>query len=129
MQNNKTRVPYTDRGEVKAFIELQHAKHGRNHTPLWDMGCDLPSVNAAYLYEMLTIFPDAAIYANVDSPYSPLYFVSTMGDGILLPVRTPIRRREPTAAQIISAAIEKNPACPEISLDQLAVIAKEYGAA
>ena len=94
MQNNKTRVPYTDRGEVKAFIELQHAKHGRNHTPLWEMGCDLPSVNAAYLYEMLTIFPDAAIYANVDSPYSPLYFVSTMGDGILLPVRTPIRRRE-----------------------------------
>ena len=54
--------------------------------PLWNFGEGLPTVNAAFLRDMLDILPDAklCIYGSASSG---VWFESPAGDGILLPVR------------------------------------------
>ena len=54
--------------------------------PLWNFGEGLPTVNALFLRDMLDILPDAklCIYGSVNSG---VWFESSAGDGILLPVR------------------------------------------
>ena len=81
----KMPVPYIDRADVKAFIELQYAESGK--TPEWDLGPGLPAVNAVYLYELLTIYPDAKLFADPESTLHPVYAVSEFGDALLLPIR------------------------------------------
>lgn len=54
--------------------------------PLWNFGEGLPTVNAAFLRDMLDILPDAklCIYGSANSG---VWFESPAGDGLLLPVR------------------------------------------
>jgi len=78
---------YISQEQVKLFIELERARYGKHHTPIWDLGPDLPSVNAVYLYELLTILPDATLYADRNNIYHPIWATSCHGDAILLPVR------------------------------------------
>ena len=75
--------------DVKAHIKIERAKNGRKHTPLWDFGPRRPIVNAAYLLDIMTVFPDAAeIFASRNASLcEPLCIVSERGDGLLLPVR------------------------------------------
>ena len=49
-------------------------------------GSDTPAVNASFLLDMVTIFPDCK-EARYRTELSPLYFCGDNGDGILLPVR------------------------------------------
>ena len=119
-------IPWEDRGRVKAFIEMQRAEHGEKHIPLWDFGDDLPTVNALYLYELLTVFPDAQLFADPDNTASPVYAASSLGDGILLPVRVDKKLARATARQIIRRALAADPKRPEITLTDFASIAAAH---
>ena len=79
-------------GELKSYIKITKAeykaKYGKNankKTILWDFGKDRPAVNAVYLLDILTAFPDAAITCGTMT--APLYFSHADGEAILLPVR------------------------------------------
>ena len=72
-----------DVGELRKEISRQRAL---KMDPLWNFGEGLPTVNAAFLRDMLDILPDAklCIYGSANSG---VWFESPAGDGILLPVR------------------------------------------
>lgn len=72
-----------DVGELRKEISRQRAL---KMDPLWNFGEGLPTVNALFLRDMLDILPDAklCIYGSVNSG---VWFESSAGDGILLPVR------------------------------------------
>lgn len=79
-------------GELKSHIKITKAenktKYGKDankKTILWDFGEDRPAVNAFYLLDILTAFPDAAITCSTLT--APLYFTDAAGEAILLPVR------------------------------------------
>ena len=79
-------------GELKSYIKTtkaeNKAKYGKGankKTILWDFGEGRPVVNAAYLLDILTAFPDAAITCGTMT--DPLYFSHADGEAILLPVR------------------------------------------
>lgn len=116
-------LPWEDRGSIKASIELQRAEYGKAHIPLWDFGHDFPTVNAAYLHDLLTIFPDAQLFADPDDPTLPVYAASSLGDGILLPVRINEKIARAKARQIIRRAVAADPRRPEITLADFATIA------
>ena len=78
--------------ELKTFITDENARQKANGiprtVPLWDFGDGLPAVNAKYLLEMLSIFPDATVTASKMHPLTnALYFKSDHADGALLPIR------------------------------------------
>ena len=72
-----------DVGELRKEISRQRAL---KMDPLWNFGEGLPTVNAAFLRDMLDILPGAklCIYGSANSG---VWFESPAGDGILLPVR------------------------------------------
>ena len=86
--------------ELKTYIKIKKAenkaKYGKDANRqciLWDFGGGRPVVNAAYLLDILTAFPDATITCGTMT--APLYFCHTDGDAILLPVR--MKEQERTA--------------------------------
>lgn len=88
--NATTRLETPTLGELKSYIKItkaeNKAKYGKNkETILWNFGEGRPVVNAAYLLDILTAFPDATITCSTMT--APLYFCHTDGDAILLPVR------------------------------------------
>lgn len=94
-----TAVPLPDAGEVKAQIALQRAKD-RKALAVWDFGKGLPAVNAAFLLDLLTVLPDAReIFVRKNSLLSPLFARSERGDAILLPIRTPAKAADESAAE------------------------------
>ena len=77
-------------GELKSYIKItkaeNKAKYGKNkETILWNFGEGRPVVNAAYLLDILTAFPDATITCSTMT--APLYFSHADGEAILFPVR------------------------------------------
>jgi len=79
-------------GELKSYIKTKKAeykakcgKSASKQTILWHFGKDRPVVNAVYLLDILTAFPDATITFSTTT--APLYFSHADGDAILLPVR------------------------------------------
>jgi len=79
-------------GELKSYIKTKKAeykaKYGRkanDKTILWDFGKDRPVVDAVYLLDILTAFPDAVI--TYSTMTGPLYFCHTDGEAVLMPVR------------------------------------------
>ena len=110
---------------LRAFIAADRAENGHKHVPVWDFGRDLPDVDARYLLDLPTVLPDAHLFADPDSSVSPLYAVSDIGDGCLLPVRNTAkmardRLRAEARALIASGA--------PISPEQLACIASVLSA-
>ena len=96
--------------ELKAFIKIQRAEHGRKHDPLWSFGPSLPSVNAVYLLDLLTVMPDAVLTTDTRTEakhrlLSPLHATGKAGDALLLPVRDNEKTLAYDAAR--NAAIEK----------------------
>ena len=76
--------------ELKTYIKITKAenkvKYGRaanNQRILWDFGEDRPVVNAVYLLDILTAFPDATI--TFSTLTAPLYFSHADGDALLMP--------------------------------------------
>ena len=74
--------------DIKIEIARQSAKYtGRGKPDIYyDFGADLPSVNAHYLLDLVTVLPDADTiwYSNLNSP---LYVFTDRADAIILPVR------------------------------------------
>lgn len=129
IKRRSIRLAYVDRGELNAYIELQRAEHGRKHAPVWEFGDGLPTVNAMYLFELLTVLPDAVLMVDPENPLSPVYAASDLGDAVLLPIRSAKKQAlAPAAYRIIADAKRRNPEAPEITLDQLAIIAAETAA-
>jgi len=90
--NATTPLETPSQGELKSYIKItkaeNKAKYGKNANRqciLWDFGKDRPVVNAVYLLDILTAFPDAAITCGTMT--DPLYFSHADGEAILLPVR------------------------------------------
>lgn len=48
-------------------------------------------VNASLLADVLTAIPDACVYAVPGDPFKPLFFRGAYAEGLLLPVRRPMR--------------------------------------
>lgn len=76
-------------GELKSYIKLQKLENSsRTKEILYDFGEEKPKLNAEYLLDMLTAFPDAKAYYDLRSTQlSAVYFNSETGEGILMPVR------------------------------------------
>ena len=80
-------------GELKSYVKLQklenssRSKSDRTKGITYDFGENKPKLNAEYLLDMLTAFPDAKAYYNSQNIYSAVYFNSETGEGILMPIR------------------------------------------
>ena len=89
--------------KVKAHVKICKAEkrtEGPEKVVFWDFGPDRPLVNAQYLADMLELLPDAeAFYQTKTADKGPIYFHSSGGDGILLPVNPRERQREDTASR------------------------------
>lgn len=85
-------TPLPSAKEIRAHIAVEKAKAGgkRGASVLWDFGEGKPVVNAHYLLDLVSVFPDAAeIFHGVgEKILSPLYVRCERGDAILLPIRT-----------------------------------------
>jgi len=85
--------------ELREFIAVERAKYtGRksNFGPLWDFGPNEPSVNALYLLNAATIFPNAAELFWI-SLVRPLYLTCEDGDAVVMPVRVKGKTQPPPA--------------------------------
>ena len=118
----------TDRNALKAFITVEKANGQR--APLWDFGPGLPAVNAQYLHDLLTVFPDAKLFAAKNDPkcVSPIYATSERGAALLLPIRMASKEAaaQPTAAPVEAAkpgSAAKTPREKTVSLSAFARIA------
>ena len=61
----------------------------------WDFGTGYPLINANYLRELLSIFPDAVLYAvSHNAIKAPIYAVSAYGDAIIMPIRNDVKQAE-----------------------------------
>ena len=79
-------------GELKSYIKItkaenktKYGKRASNQHISWDFGENLPAVNATYLLDILTAFPDATITCSTMT--APIHFSHADGEAILLPVR------------------------------------------
>lgn len=72
--------------ELKTYIAAEKSAGVKPDSPWYWWGSDTPAVNASFLLDMVTIFPDCK-EARYRTELSPLYFCGDNGDGILLPVR------------------------------------------
>lgn len=106
-------LPMPSAKELRAFIAVERAKCGRRRNdfkPLWSFGEGAPKVNALYLLDAATIFPNAAelFWQTV---VSPLYITCDEGDGIVLPVRvfedTPEKRAQHEADEAAQRKAEE----------------------
>lgn len=91
-RNATTPLETPSQGELKSYIKIKKAeykaKYGRkanDKTILWDFGENRPVVDAVYLLDILTAFPDATI--TYSTANAPIYFSHADGDAVLVPVR------------------------------------------
>ena len=79
--------------EAVGVMALQRFRDPHAGRYCYDFGPGLPRVNAAYLLDMMTLFPDVREVRIADGDrckISPMYWTNGNGsDGILLPVRKP----------------------------------------
>lgn len=94
--NNGKVINLPDVGTLRAYIKTEKATKKATKDKsgvIWDFGDELPAVNAQYLLDMLEIFPDAtATVTATRATLSGIYFSSSDGDAILLPIRKEARR-------------------------------------
>ncbi len=76
---------WVDRGTADANAKKYLSTLANKKIILWDFGEGRPTVNPAYLLDILTAFPDASITCGAIT--APLYFSHADGEAILLPVR------------------------------------------
>lgn len=94
--------------ELREFIALEKAKFTgkrKDFSAMWDFGSHAPTVNAEYLLDAATVFPNATtIFWN--TLVSPLYITDESGDALLLPIRDMGKTQEPPANDDERKAIE-----------------------
>lgn len=76
-----------------------------------------------YLYELLTIYPDAKLFADPESTLHPVYAVSEFGDALLLPIRSAAKQKQEAARKILRDAAQDR---DTVSLDQFATISAAF---
>lgn len=85
-------LPLPSTGELKAHVALERASFtgkAKDFCAVWNFGDGKPTVNAAYLRDMIAVLPNAAeIFWNPKSIFGPLYAKDDHGDAVLLPIRT-----------------------------------------
>lgn len=129
-------LPLPSVSELKAHIAIERAA---KHHIVWDFGPGRPVVSAAYLLDLMAVFPDATEIFVRRGPaglLSPLYAKSKRGDAVLLPVRPTDNTDRAAQAQAIqdaynaaemlrayAARVERN-ALHSMSLDDFAALAQ-----
>lgn len=91
------RLPMPSVKELRAFIAVERSKHPgrRKADAIWDFGPHAPSVNAQYLLNAATVFPNAAeLFWN--TLVSPVVLTCEQGDAVVLPIRTDKTMEQPT---------------------------------
>lgn len=105
-------LPLPSAGELKAYITLERANFTgkpKDFLPLWQFGEGKPTVNAAYLRDMIAVLPNAAeIFWDSKSVFSPLYAKDDHGDSLLFPISPDAAMR--AQAQRAREAAEKRAA-------------------
>lgn len=81
-------------------------------------GTQLPTVNPAYLLDMLTAFPDAR--ATCENAVKQIVFTSAYGDGILLPIR--VKPDVDTSKRRTAPVQPKRDTAPGMSLNAFAAV-------
>ena len=108
-------LPMPSAKQIKEFIAVERAKwtgRAKDFNAVWSFGDNEPSVNAKYLLNAATLFPDAEqILWN--TLISPLVIISEHGDGLILPVRDKNKAAKPPATDAERAAIEREKAQQE----------------
>lgn len=104
--------------ELREYIALERAKwQGRpkDFNAVWSFGDHEPSVNARYLLDAATVFPDAELHWLTLT--SALVLTCEQGDGLLLPIRDQAKIQaaaqsedERKAIEAENARIERNAA-------------------
>lgn len=100
-------IPLPTPADVRAFIRAERARETADRARIaaakkegkkiktnriyfgWDFGKGRPIVNAQYLLEMMTVFPDAQrIYfrRGHEGLFQPMQVVTSYGDGIIMPI-------------------------------------------
>ena len=100
-------LPLPDTADVRAFIRAERARETADRARIaaakkegkeiktnriyfgWDFGKGRPIVNAKYLLEMMTVFPDAQrIYfrRGHEGLFQAMQVVTSYGDGIIMPI-------------------------------------------
>ena len=88
-----TELEFPSLGELKSYIKIQkleNSSRGKSYRVkkiLYDFGEDKPMLDAVYMLDMLTAFPDAKAYYEPEKINAAVYFNSETGEGILLPIR------------------------------------------
>lgn len=91
IDNNSNVLELPTIGELKTYIKKEKTENPekykqKSNAVLFNFGYNKPAVNAKYLLDILTIFPDLKT-AKYNNLVSPIYFESIDGDAILLPMR------------------------------------------
>lgn len=111
-------LPMPSAAEIKQVIALQRAEYtGKRNSfrALYDFGEHAPTVNAALLLNVATIFP-AVKTLYWTTLVTPLYFACDDGDGVILPIRVEGKRADDAAAKPADKTAEPaNPAETERS--------------
>ena len=84
-RENKEELKTPTISELKTHIEIEKAKNKNNTKIYYYFGENKPMIDAKYLLDILTAFPDAKIYAN--GAMGNLYFKDELGEAILCPIR------------------------------------------
>lgn len=94
-------LPMPSAKEIREFIAVERAKftgRPKNFEPVWDFGPEAPSVNAHYLLDAATVFPNAeTILWN--TLVSILVIKCEDGDAALCPLRTNKRQPQPASEE------------------------------
>ncbi len=122
IKNERIQLDLPDVAELKARIAIAKANKAQGGAT-WDFGKGLPEVSAAYLLDLLSVLPDAKLYADRNDPWiSPLYAESDKGDALLLPVRTEAKTAERKCVQAIQKIRPTGEKSATLSLDDFAQI-------
>ena len=102
------KLPMPSAKELRGFIAVERAKYTgkrNNFAPVWDFGPNAPSVNAFFLLNAATIFPNAAELFWI-SLVRPLYLTCEDGDAVLLPIMVKGKEKLPPANDDERKALE-----------------------
>ena len=114
------KLPMPSAKELREFIAIERAKFTGKRSefaPLWDFGPHEPSVNAFWLLDAVTVFPNAAELFRL-SIFSPLYLTCEEGDAVVMPCRVQGKTQPPPTSDDESKAFEAQKAREERNKQQ-----------
>jgi len=86
MPDNAVELELPDMNKLSAYIKIWKAEHNKKEACLFDFGEQKPLIQAEYLFDIMTLIPDASAYVKDGSAISMIYFENASGDdGALMP--------------------------------------------